>query len=63
MVLIVHARRRAEHMRIDLRGGQVGVAEHDLNGAEVAPRSSKCVANEWRSTCGLSSRWMPALIP
>ena len=28
-----------------------------------APRSSRCVAKEWRSTCGLRPRGSPAFVP
>lgn len=37
---------------IDLRGGQAGVAQQLLDGAQIAPAASRCVAKLWRSAWG-----------
>src|SRR5437879_12561761 len=43
---------QVQDVRVDHRGAHVTMPEQLLDGPDVAPSSSKCVANEWRSVCG-----------
>ena len=48
-----------ENVGVDHRGLDVAVPQQLLDGADVVARSSRCVANECRSVCGVAGFEMP----
>lgn len=51
----------SEHVRVNHRGGHVGMAQQFLDGADVVPRCRRCVAKLCRKLCALITLVNPAL--